>query len=72
MTSRRCPYLEQILHRRTGPLHLYRADCHVDHRTHTFTYLRRPAPPCLTSFEACSFYQRERAAEDRQITRYTD
>ena len=72
MSARRCPYLEQILHSKTGPIHRYRADCHVDHATHVFTYLRRPAPPCLTQFEACALYSQQRAAEDHQITRYTD
>ena len=70
--QRRCPYLEQILKQRVGPVTRFRADCHVDHRTHTFTFLRHPAPPCLTRFEACSFYQREHDAEDHRITRYTD
>jgi len=72
VTQRRCPYLEQVLHHKTGPIHRYRADCHVDHRTHTLLFLRHPAPPCLTNFEGCSFYQHERAVEDQQITRYTD
>jgi hypothetical protein len=70
--QRRCPYLEQILKDRFGPVSRYRADCHVDHRTHNFVYLRHPAPPCLTQYEACPFYQRERETEDRSISRYTD
>jgi hypothetical protein len=35
-------------------------------------YVRNPSPPCLTRYEACSFYQKERETEDRSITRYTD
>jgi hypothetical protein len=70
--QRRCPYLEQILKDRVGPMVRFKADCHVDHRTHNFLYLRRPAPPCLTAYEACRFYQGEHDAEDQRITRYTD
>jgi hypothetical protein len=70
--QRRCPYLEQMLRDRVGPLHRFRADCHVDHATHRFVYLRRPAPPCLTAYEACAFFQRQRDEENRAITRYTD
>jgi len=50
----------------------YRADCHVDHRTHNFTYLRNPAPPCLTDYEACRFYRQQYDDETERITRYTD
>jgi hypothetical protein len=49
----------------------YKADCHVDHRTHRFTG-RHPIPPCITDPVSCSLYQRERSEEDRQISRYTD
>ena len=70
--QRRCPYLEQVLRDRVGPVTRYRADCHVDHKTHTFLYLRNPHPPCLTQYEACRYHQAERAAEDQRITRYTD
>jgi hypothetical protein len=71
---RRCPYLEQILRDRTGPFGMltrYKADCHVDSRTHKFTG-RNPLPPCITDPQSCSLYQRARSEEDRQISRYTD
>ena len=71
---RRCPYLEQILRERAGPFGMltrYKADCHVDRRTHRFTG-RNPLPPCITEPGSCSLYQRARADEDRQISRYTD
>ena len=72
MHQRRCPYLEQILKTKVGPMTRYRADCHVDHRTHTFSFLRNPAPPCLTDYETCRFYQQEHDDENRRISRYTD
>jgi hypothetical protein len=72
MQQRRCPYLEQILKSKRGPITRYRADCHVDHRTHSFTFLRNPTPPCLTDYETCPFYQQEHDDENRRITRYTD
>ena len=71
---RRCPYLEQILRESAGPFGMltrYKADCHVDRRTHRFTG-RNPIPPCITDPVSCSLYQRERSEEDRQISRYTD
>jgi len=71
---RRCPYLEQILRESAGPFGMltrYKADCHVDRRTHRFTG-RNPLPPCITDPASCSLYQRERSDEDRQISRYTD
>ena len=71
---RRCPYLEQILRESAGPFGMltrYKADCHVDRRTHRFTG-RNPLPPCITDPVSCSLYQRERSEEDRQISRYTD
>ena len=71
---RRCPYLEQILRERAGPFGMltrYKADCHVDRRTHKFTG-RNPLPPCITEPESCSLYQAQRSDEDRQISRYTD
>ena len=71
---RRCPYLEQILRERTGPFHLlvrYKADCHVDRRTHRFTG-RNPSPPCITDPQSCALYRQERGDEDRRIARYTD
>jgi len=71
---RRCQYLEQILKDRAGPFGMltrYKADCHVDHRTHRFTG-RHPLPPCISEPETCSLYQREHRAEDDRIRRYTD
>jgi hypothetical protein len=71
---RRCPYLEQILRESAGPFGMltrYKADCHVDRRTHRFIG-RNPLPPCITDPVSCSLYQRERSEEDRQISRYTD
>ncbi|HEY8741145.1 MAG TPA: hypothetical protein VIN56_11185 [Candidatus Dormibacteraeota bacterium] len=70
--ARRCPYLEQIMVNRLGPLTRYRSDCHVTHKTETFNYLRHPAPPCLTAYEACRLFQRQHDEENRSITRYTD
>lgn len=49
----------------------YKADCHVDRRTHRFTG-RNPVPPCITEPESCAIYQAQRGDEDRQISRYTD
>jgi hypothetical protein len=71
---RRCPYLEQILKETAGPFGLltrYKADCHVDHRTHRFTG-RHPSPPCITQPETCNLYQREHRSEDTRIDRYRD
>jgi hypothetical protein len=69
----RCPYLEQILRERTGLglLTRYKADCHVDRRTHTFTG-RHPAPPCITEPATCSLYRDQWATETRAIDRYRD
>ena len=72
MPQRRCPYLEQITRDKIGPATRYKADCHVTHRTHSFVYLRHPAPPCLTQFEACRFFQQEHDEENRKIARYTE
>ena len=71
---RRCPYLEQILKEKAGPFGIlirYKADCHVDRRTHRFTG-RHPLPPCIGEPETCSLYQREHGAEDERIRRYSD
>ena len=71
---RRCPYLEQILKERAGPFGLltrFKADCHVDRRTHRFTG-RHPLPPCISEPETCSLYRSEHTAEDERIRRYTD
>jgi hypothetical protein len=70
----RCPYLEQILRGRGGPFGLltrFKADCHVDRRTHTWTG-RHPVPPCISDPRSCALYRRERDAEDRRIQRYRD
>ena len=71
---RRCPYLEQILKESAGPFGMltrYKADCHVDRRTHKFTG-RHPMPPCTHDPETCSLYRGERGLEDDRIRRYTD
>jgi hypothetical protein len=71
---RRCPYLEQILKESAGPFGMltrYKADCHVDHRTHRFTG-RHPSPPCVTLPETCSLYEREQRRENASIERYRD
>jgi hypothetical protein len=69
----RCPYLEQILRDRTGLglLTRYKADCHVDHRTHHFTG-RHPVPPCISDPTTCTFYQSKWAEESHLIDRYRD
>ncbi|MGA8361343.1 MAG: hypothetical protein WB793_06915 [Candidatus Dormiibacterota bacterium] len=72
--SRRCPYLEQIIKESAGPFGLltrYKADCHVDRRTHRFTG-RHPVPPCISEPESCSFYQSEHGEEDDRIRRYAE
>ena len=72
--GRRCPYLEQIIKDNAGPFGLltrYKADCHVDRRTHKFTG-RHPVPPCISSPESCSLYQQEHGAEDDRIRRYVE
>ena len=71
---RRCPYLEQIIKEKAGPFHMltrYKADCHVDRRTHKFTG-RHPTPPCISAPETCSLYRSEHGAEDERIRRYSD
>ncbi|HEY8674813.1 MAG TPA: hypothetical protein VIO13_02440 [Candidatus Dormibacteraeota bacterium] len=69
----RCPYLEQILRERTslGLLTRYKADCHVDRRTHTFTG-RRPVPPCISDPATCHLYREQWAEESHLIDRYRD
>jgi hypothetical protein len=71
--TQRCPYLEQILRERVvlGMLTRYKADCHVDHRTHTFTG-RHPVPPCISDPTPCRFYQEQWATESHIIDRYRD
>jgi hypothetical protein len=70
---RRCPYLEQILRERAGfgMLTRYKADCHVDHRTHHFTG-RHPVPPCIGDPGTCHLYREQWAAESHLIDRYRD
>ena len=69
----RCPYLEQILRERTGLglLTRYKADCHVDHRTHHFTG-RHPVPPCISDPSTCHLYREQWAEESHLIDRYRD
>jgi hypothetical protein len=69
----RCPYLEQILRDRTalGLLIRYKADCHVDRRTHNFTG-RHPVPPCISDPPSCRFYQQKWSEESHLIDRYRD
>jgi hypothetical protein len=72
--GRRCPYLEQIIKESAGPFGLltrYKADCHVDRRTHRFTG-RHPVPPCISEPESCAFYQSEHGEEDDRIRRYAE
>jgi hypothetical protein len=69
----RCPYLEQMLRERAvlGMLTRYKADCHVDHRTHNFTG-RHPVPPCISDPGTCYLYREQWAAESHVIDRYRD
>lgn len=70
----RCPYLEQIIREKAGPFRLltrFKADCHVDRRTHTWTG-RHPMPPCVSDPQSCALYRRERSEEDHRIERYRD
>ena len=71
--AQRCPYLEQILRDRTalGLLTRYKADCHVDRRTHRFVG-RHPVPPCISAPNTCALYRDRWAAESRLIDRYRD
>ena len=72
MPAQRCPYLEQILREKAFlGLTRFKADCHVDHRTHTFTG-RHPVPPCISDFASCHFYQQEWSRESHTIDRYRD
>ncbi|TMD96909.1 MAG: hypothetical protein E6I76_06930 [Chloroflexi bacterium] len=70
----RCPYLEQIIREKAGPFKLltrFKADCHVDRRTHSWTG-RHPMPPCVNDPQTCALYRRERSTEDQRIQRYRD
>ena len=72
--GRRCPYLEQIIKESAGPFGLltrFKADCHVDRRTHKFTG-RHPVPPCVSEPESCVLYQSEHGEEDDSIRRYVE
>lgn len=73
LPQQRCPYLEQILRDRTmfGMLNRFKADCHVDHRTHHFTG-RHPVPPCITDPQTCHLYREKWAEERHLIDRYRD
>ncbi|TMF74069.1 MAG: hypothetical protein E6I12_11760 [Chloroflexi bacterium] len=53
-------------------LRVYRADCHVDHRSKRKYALSDSPPICVRNFEDCPLYQAEKGREDRTITRYTD
>ncbi|HEY7927969.1 MAG: hypothetical protein ACHQ06_03750 [Candidatus Dormibacteria bacterium] len=69
----RCPYLEQILREPAvlGMLTRYKADCHVDQRTHSFTG-RHPVPPCISEPATCHLYREKWAEESHLIDRYRD
>jgi hypothetical protein len=69
---RRCPYLEELLKERHGPLRVYKFGCHVDHRSKQRLSLRDSPPICVRGFEECPLYREERARENRIIERYTD
>ncbi len=69
---RRCPYLEEIVKDRRGPLRIYRFDCHVDGRSKRKLALSESPPICVRNFEDCRLYQREKGREDGLISRYTD
>jgi hypothetical protein len=67
-----CPYLEELLKERHGPLRVYRFDCHVDRRSKRKLSLRGIPPICVRQFEECHLYDMERARENRNIDRYID
>ncbi|OLB99428.1 MAG: hypothetical protein E6H82_00245 [Chloroflexi bacterium] len=69
---RRCPYLEELVKDQHAMLRVYRADCHVDHRSKRKYALSDSPPICVRNFEDCPLYQAEKGREDRTITRYTD
>jgi hypothetical protein len=70
--ARRCPYLEQLLKERRGPLRVYHFDCHVDRKSKVKVALRESPPICVRDFEDCHLYQEEKRREDGIIQRYTD
>jgi hypothetical protein len=67
-----CPYLEELLKERHGPLRVYRFDCHVDHRSKRRLALRDSPPICVRGYEECQLYRQERDRENHIIERYTD
>jgi hypothetical protein len=69
---RRCPYLEELLKERHGPLRVYKFSCHVDHMSKRRLTLRDSPPICVRDYEECPLYREERARENRIIDRYTD
>ena len=69
---RRCPYLEELVKDRRGPLRVYRFDCHVDGRSKRKLALHESPPICVKAFEDCGLYQAEKRREDGLIRRYTD
>ncbi|MBO0690040.1 MAG: hypothetical protein J2P40_10770 [Candidatus Dormibacteraeota bacterium] len=69
---KRCPYLEQLVKERRGPLRVYHFDCHVDHRSKRKIAFGESPPICVRNFDDCRLYRREKTREDEVITRYTD
>ncbi|MDQ6772790.1 MAG: hypothetical protein M3024_07355 [Candidatus Dormibacteraeota bacterium] len=69
---RRCPYLEQLVLDRHGPVRVYRFDCHVDRRSMRRVALSESPPICVRRYEDCPLYREERGREDALINRYTD
>jgi hypothetical protein len=69
---RRCPYLEQLIKERHGPLRVYQFDCHVDHRSKRRVAFHDSPPICVRDYSECHLYQQEKRREDGLISRYTD
>jgi hypothetical protein len=68
-----CPYLEQILRKRTVFFKVFQADCHVDRKVHRFHgVVKWPSPPCLGKMATCALYQEARASEDLRLRRLID
>jgi hypothetical protein len=68
-----CPYLEQVLRKRTAFLKVFQVDCHVDRKVHQFVGLAKwPSPPCLAKPATCALYQQARAREDLRLRRLID
>lgn len=67
-----CPYLGELLKERSGPLRVYRFECHVDNKSKRKMALRDHPPICVRDFEGCRLYQQERARENHNIDRYVD